>query len=110
LQESLAPRGASLALLPQRYWILSRRPLWLQREGTIEEIADGVKMAGAEDGLILDNGEAWLVWVWWANSYAGRIVSPTIDHRPLGTSAIVFLLRGPVCVDLPGGSVSYSVS
>jgi hypothetical protein len=82
----------------------------LQREGTVEEIADGLKMAGAEDGLILDNGGSVACWVWWANAYAGGIVSPTIDYRPPGTSAIAFLLKGPVRVDQPGGSVSYSVS
>ena len=47
-------------------------------------------------------------WVWWANLYAGGIVSPTIDYRPPGTSAIAFVLKGPLNVDLPGGSVSYS--
>ncbi len=81
----------------------------LQREGTIEEIADGLKTAGAEDGLILDNGGSVACWVWWANSYAGGIVSPTVDYRPVGSSAIAFLLKGPARVDLPGGSVSYTV-
>ena len=80
----------------------------LQREGTIEEIAAALIAAGAEDGLILDNGGSVACWVWWANDYAGGIVSPTVDYRPPGTSAIVFVLKGPVKVELPGGSVSYS--
>ena len=81
----------------------------LQREGTIEEIAAALIAAGAEDGLILDNGGSVACWVWWANDYAGGIVSPTVDYRPPGTSAIAFVLKGPVKVDLPGGSVSPSV-
>ena len=64
--------------------------------------------AGADDGVILDNGGSVVCWVWWANLYAGGIVSPTVDYRPPGTSAIAFVLKGPLNVDLPGGSVSYS--
>jgi hypothetical protein len=81
----------------------------LQREGTVEEIGESLKAAGAEDGVILDNGGSVVCWVWWANSYAGGIVSPTVDYRPPGTSAIAFVLKGPVRTELPGGSVSYSV-
>jgi hypothetical protein len=82
----------------------------VQREGTIEEIAEALRTAGAEDGVILDNGGSVACWVWWANVYRGGIVSPTIDYRPPGTSAIGFILKGPLEIDLPGGSVSYSVS
>jgi len=90
---------------------LSREALVIvQREGTIEEIAAALQEQGAEDGLILDNGGSVACWVWWANLYAGGIVSPTVDYRPPGTSAIAFVLKGPVAVDLPGGSVSYSVA
>ena len=81
----------------------------LQREGTIEEIGEGLLAAGAEDGVILDNGGSVVCWAWWVNLYAGGIVSPTVDYRPPGTSAIAFVLKGPVNVDMPGGSVSYSV-
>jgi hypothetical protein len=81
----------------------------VQREGTVEEIGDALKSAGATDGLILDNGGSVACWVWWANLYAGGIVSPTVDYRPPGTSAIAFVLKGPLNVELPGGSVSYSV-
>lgn len=81
----------------------------LQREGTIEEIGAGLIELGAKDGLILDNGGSVACWVWWVNAYAGGLISPTVDYRPPGTSAIAFVLRGPVNVDLPGGSVSYSV-
>jgi hypothetical protein len=80
----------------------------LQHEGTIEEIGEALLEAGADDGVILDNGGSVVCWVWWANAYAGGIVSPTVDYRPPGTSAIVFELKGPLNVDLPGGSVSYS--
>ncbi len=80
----------------------------LQREGTVEEIAAALREAGADDGLILDNGGSVVCWVWWANLYAGGVISPTVDYRPPGTSAIAFVLKGPLKVDLPGGSVSYS--
>jgi hypothetical protein len=80
----------------------------VQREGTIEEIGQALLDAGAEDGVILDNGGSVVCWVWWANDYRGGIISPTVDYRPPGTSAIVFELKGPVKVDLPVGSVSYS--
>ena len=80
----------------------------VQREGTIEEIGQALVDAGAEDGVILDNGGSVVCWVWWANEYRGGIISPTVDYRPPGTSAIVFELKGPVNVEMPGGSVSYS--
>jgi hypothetical protein len=82
----------------------------LQREGTIEEIAAALRDAGADDGLILDNGGGVVCWVWWANNYAGGVISPTVDYRPPGTSAIAFVLKGPPNIDLPGGSVSYSTA
>ncbi len=81
----------------------------LQREGTVEEIGAELRNAGAGDGIILDNGGSVACWAWWLNEYRGGIVSPTIDYRPPGTSAIAFVLKGPVSHDLPGGSVSYSV-
>ena len=82
----------------------------LQREGTIEEIGAALRDAGADDGLILDNGGSVVCWAWWVNDYAGGIVSPTVDYRPPGTSAIAFVLKGPARIDLPGGSVSYSTA
>jgi hypothetical protein len=81
----------------------------VQREGTVEEIGAALKAAGADDGIILDNGGSVACWVWWANSYAGGIVSPTVDYRPPGTSAIAFVLKGPVNVQIPAGSVSSAV-
>jgi hypothetical protein len=80
----------------------------VQREGTIEEIGAALLAAGASDGIILDNGGSIACWAWWINDYAGGLVSPTIDYRPPGTSAIAFVLKGPTRVNLPGGSVSYS--
>ena len=88
----------------------AREVIVLQREGTIEEIGAALRDAGADDGLILDNGGSVVCWVWWANNYAGGVVSPTVDYRPPGTSAIAFVLKGPLNVDLPGGSVSYSTA
>ena len=82
----------------------------VQREGTIEEIGAALGEAGADDGLILDNGGSVVCWVWWANCYAGGVISPTVDYRPPGTSAIAFVLKGPLNIDLPGGSVSYSTA
>ena len=82
----------------------------VQREGTIEEIGRALRDAGADDGLILDNGGSVVCWVWWANNYTGGVVSPTVDYRPPGTSAIAFVLKGPLKIDLPGGSVSYSTA
>jgi hypothetical protein len=82
----------------------------VQREGTIEEIGAALRDAGADDGLILDNGGSVVCWVWWANNYAGGVISPTVDYRPPGTSAIAFVLKGPLNINLPGGSVSYSTA
>jgi hypothetical protein len=81
----------------------------VQREGTVEEVGAALRAAGADDGIILDNGGSVVCWAWWLNQYRGGIVSPTVDYRPPGTSAIAFVLKGPVSHDLPGGSVSYSV-
>ena len=81
----------------------------LQREGTVEEIGQALKEAGATEGIVLDNGGSVACWVWWANDYAGGLVSPTVDYRPPGTSAIAFVLKGGARPSLPGGSVSYTV-
>jgi hypothetical protein len=86
----------------------AREVIVLQREGTIEEIGQALIDARADDAVILDNGGSVVCWVWWANAYRGGIISPTVDYRPPGTSAIVFALQGPLNVDMPGGSVSYS--
>lgn len=89
---------------------LSSSAIWiLQREGTIEEIGTALALAGADDGVILDNGGSVVCWAWWTNNYAGGIISPTVDYRPDGTSAIAFVLRGPVKVEIPGGSISPTV-
>jgi hypothetical protein len=82
----------------------------IQREGTIEEIGGALGAAGVHDGIILDNGGSVAAWAWWVNAYAGGLVSPTVDYRPPGTSAIAFVLKGPRDIELPGGSVSYSVA
>lgn len=88
---------------------LSREALViLQREGTIEEIGAALRDAGADDGLILDNGGSVACWVWWANDHRGGLVSPTVDYRPPASSVIAFLLKGPLRPIVPGGSVSYT--
>jgi hypothetical protein len=81
----------------------------VQREGTVEEIGSALKAAGASDGLILDNGGSVACWAWWANDYAGGLISPTVDYRPPGTSAIAFVLKGPMRTNPPSGSVSPTV-
>jgi hypothetical protein len=81
----------------------------VQREGTVEAIGAELARAGATDGVILENGGSVLCWVWWANAYAGGAISPTVDYRPDGTSAIAFLLKGPATHNVPGGSVSPTV-
>ncbi|MEO8483865.1 MAG: hypothetical protein ABI634_16770 [Acidobacteriota bacterium] len=82
--------------------------LVVQREGTVEEIGAALLAAGADDGIILDNGGSVACWAWWVNDYAGGLLSPTVDYRPPGTSAIAIMLKGPLNVAVPGGSVSYS--
>lgn len=88
--------------------VSDREVVVVQREGTVEEVGQALRDAGADDGLILDNGGSIACWVWWANEYRGGLVSPTVDYRPPGTSAIALVLRGPTNITLPGGSVSYS--
>jgi hypothetical protein len=80
----------------------------LQREGTIEEVAHSLRDAGAEDGLILDNGGSVACWAWWVYPNGGYIFAAP-DFRPNATSIIAFVLQGPVRTYLPGGSVSYTV-
>jgi hypothetical protein len=101
---------AAGAVLSQRDRQVLRRLVVVQREGTVEELGAALEQAGAADGIILDNGGSVACWVWWANAYAGGLVSPTVDHRPPGTSAIAFVLKGPSNVTLPGGSVAFSVA
>jgi hypothetical protein len=81
----------------------------IQREGTVEEVGAALKEAGADDGVILDNGGSVACWAWWIEDYRGGLVSPTIDYRPPGTSAIAFVLEGALRPSLPGGSISYTV-
>ena len=98
-----------LATFTMRLASLERSGRVVQREGTIEEIGVALSTAGADDGMILDNGGSVACWAWWVNDYAGGLVSPTVDYRPDGTSVIAFVLKGPRTIDLPGGSVSFSV-
>jgi hypothetical protein len=81
----------------------------LQQEGTVEEVGAALKAAGADEGIILDNGGSVVCWVWWANLYAGGTVSTTVDYRPDSTSAIAFILKGPMMTDLQGDGASFTV-
>lgn len=80
----------------------------LQREGTVEELAHWLQEAGAEDGLILDNGASVFCWASWIHPNGGYIFAAP-DHRPNATAVLAFTLNGPLRCDLPGGSVSYAV-
>lgn len=80
----------------------------LQREGTPEEIGHWLREAGAEDGILLDNGGSVACWGSWVYP-SGGIVFAAPDYRPLATSVLAFVLKGPVRADLPGGSVSFTV-
>jgi hypothetical protein len=80
----------------------------LQREGTIEEVAQYLKKAGARDGIILDNGASVFSWAWWPYPKGGFLFTAP-DYRPLASAVIAFVLDGPAKLDLPGGSTSFSV-
>jgi hypothetical protein len=80
----------------------------LQKEGTIEEVAAGLKAEGASDGLILDNGGSVFCWAWWPYPNGGFIYSAP-DFRPGSSAIIAFVLRGPARTVLPGGSVGFTV-
>ena len=80
----------------------------LQREGTPEEIAFYLKEAGAEDGIILDNGGSVFCWVWWIYPKGGYLFNAP-DFRTPSSAVIAFVLSGSAAIDLPGGSVSFTV-
>jgi hypothetical protein len=79
----------------------------LQREGTPEEVGHWLRESGAEDGIILDNGGSVACWAWWIYPKGGFLFSAP-DFRPPASSILAFILKAPVRVDLPGGSVSYT--
>lgn len=80
----------------------------LQREGTVEEVANWLREAGASDGFILDNGGSPFCWTWWPYPKGGFLFSAP-DYRPNASAVLVFVLHGPAKTALPSGSVSYSV-
>lgn len=80
----------------------------LQREGTIEEMANWLRDAGARDGFILDNGGSAACWAWWPYPNGGFLFSAP-DYRPNASAVLAFLLKGPACTNMPSGSVSCSV-
>lgn len=88
----------------------------LQRHGTPEEIGEGLKRAGARDGLLLDNGGSVFTWAWFAGigdghgGKPGGIVFSAPDFRPPSISVLAFLLRGAARHDEPRGTVTPFVS
>jgi hypothetical protein len=80
----------------------------LQREGTVEEMAQWLRDAGARDGLILDNGASVFCWSWWQYPHGGFLFAAP-DYRPNASAVIVFVLKGSAALNLPAGSVSYSI-
>jgi hypothetical protein len=80
----------------------------LQREGTIEEVANSLREAGARDGVILDNGASVFSWAWWPYPKGGFLFTAP-DYRPPASAVIAFVLDGRARVDLPAGSTSFSV-
>ena len=85
-----------------------KRIFILQREGTIEEVAGWLHEAGAEDGLILDNGASVFCWAWWVNRNGGFIFTAP-DYRLNASAVIAFVLKGAKSIDLPSGSTSFTV-
>jgi hypothetical protein len=51
---------------------LSADAVIVVQQGTVEEIGAALQAAGADDGIILDNGGSVACWVWWAKLVRGR--------------------------------------
>ena len=81
----------------------------LQREGTIEEIAGWLREAGAEDGLVFDNGGSVFTWAWFVNGYRGGFLFSAPDFRPPSSAVLAFELDRPLRAEPPSGSVSATV-
>lgn len=116
----LRPRGEIVAALRRlrvprnRYLhnavgLAPARVTLLQREGTVEEMAQWLREAGAEDGFILDNGGSVFCWAWWIGEKGGYLFRAP-DFREPSSAVLAFLLRGAPYTDLPPGSVSYSAA
>jgi hypothetical protein len=92
----------------------------LQRHGTIEEIGQWLQEAGAEDGLILDNGGSVFTWAWWPLRdiikvgenklrITGNVIFNAPDWRPQSISLIAFALKGQPRYEEPGGAVAMAM-
>ena len=81
----------------------------MQREGTIEEVAEAMREAGARDGLILDNGGSPFCWAWWPHPSGGFLFTAP-DYRPHASCVLALVLRGGPGTAVPSGSVSHSVA
>jgi len=85
------------------------RVIILQREGTVEDVAQWLRDAGAEDGFILDNGGSVFCWAWWIGDKGGYLFRGP-DFREPSSAVLAFVLYGPPYTDLPSGSISYTVA
>ena len=81
----------------------------LQREGTVEEVGQWLCDAGADDGLIFDNGGSVFTWAWFVNAPLGGFLFSAPDFRPNSSAVLALILKGPCRTDLPSGSVSPTV-
>ena len=86
----------------------------IQRHGTLEEIGVWAREAGARDAVILDNGGSVFAWAWWPPRMMpegkqdwGGYINSASDFRPPTSSAISFVLHGPVAYQEPPGAVSF---
>lgn len=100
--------------------IASDKIIILQRHGTVEEIGWWLREAGAEDGLILDNGGSVFTWAWWAVRdeitidgkkvvRTGNVIFSAPDWRPPTISLIAFVLKGPPRHAEPPGAISMAM-
>jgi len=92
----------------------------VQRHGTVEEIGHWLREAGAEDGLILDNGGSVFTWAWWAFkdvisangkniTRTGNVIFSAPDWRPSSISLLAFVLKGAPRHEEPSGTVAMAM-
>ncbi len=103
--EAGAPRSRDLhnavGFCPDNVYIL-------QRERTIEEVAQRLREAGARDGFLLDSGGSVACWAWWLSDKGGYLFSVP-HYRLRGAAILALVLRGPLRTELSAGSPSSSV-
>jgi len=88
----------------------------VQRHGTPEELGQWLLEAGAEDGILLDNGGSAFTWGWFAGTghtdgrRRGGVVFSSPDWRPPSISCLAITLKGSARHNETPGSVSFSVT